>query len=180
MNMILSTNCKCNSDALEFGQHLYLLIWFPFTAYFHISMIGNMIVEDDEYKAKFFGGNCQNIHRSKLICTLNIIFCNYLWVIPAWEWLKTLWAEIAKAELKVRLLDLLVRWIYLSVLFSWSFTIKHSLESKLYCFLCISQWLIILFEFGVFRFGAFYIMMIIPITLLVLVLKCWIDIRRNI
>ena len=174
--MIFNIDCKCYCDAIEFGQSMYLFIWIPFTIYFHISMMGNMILDDNEYKIKYFGDDYHTEQRSKWMNVLNILFCNFIWVTPIWAWLKALWVGIAKAELKVRLLDLLVRWIYLFALFWLSFTIRHSLGSKLYCIFCISQWLIVLFEYGVIRFGTFFIVMIIPITFLIWTLKWWKDI----
>ena len=177
--LLRNTYRKYNSDAIELGEPLYFIIWLPFTAYFHISMIGNMIVQDDANKIKFFGENYHTAPRSEWMYSLDSWFCNHFWVIPNWTWLKIVWVGIAKVELKIRLFTLLVRWIYLLFIFAWSFTIKSSIESKLYCAMCITQWLIVMFHFGTIRFGTYFIVMIIPIIILLLILKCWKDSSLN-
>ena len=173
------TNNKCSGWSLGDPHSVYLLVCIPFTVYFHIALIGNMIIEDGTNKEKFFGSNCQGIQRRQWIAKINKVLWNNFIVNPCWVWLKAICSIVAKIEFKVRPIALFLRGVYLLALLLWSMWITSSFNSRLYCFLWITQWLIASFSYGVIRFGTFYMVMIVPIVVLIVICKCLNDSSLN-
>ena len=169
---LLSTSNKCCGWSLGDPHSVYLLLCIPFTVYFHIALIGNMIVEDGINKEKFFGSNFQGIQRRPWIVKINRVFWNHFIVNPCWVWFKTICSIIARIEVKVRPIALVLRGIYLLGLLLWVMWVTSTFDTRLYCFLWITQWMIASFSYGIIRFGTFYMVMIIPIVAIILICKC--------